>query len=843
MKREFMHEDAVEIYKALRGLKVRSGEYRKGVFHLHTPASHDYRLFKDVSLSYHKECGTEQIFDKCCELYPPFSVAYKSYEEFARLPLPDMYTNRMEQLAYVCLAMKIINLNLDFVVVSDHNTILGCQKLEKAIDFCIGEQKSKHYPEVIYGVEISCADKMHVIIIFGKRNEKSKATLMSWLSNNLISESEGSFRTSFDTIEAFSDNDFISYIAHINTSSLFDDTFLSRGYKKKLLNLGNICKLGLKDMDKKEEITQRVNGIVPNRECLFILDNDAHCIDEIEDRVSFVMGHSIDFIALKAAFLDYDVCIKYNKPNIPCIWIHGIGIPYNSANFLCSRQENEENYFVLRFSPHMNCLIGGRGSGKSTIINMISLLLGGQVTPDDSIEIICKHEYIYLMITKNEKEYFVVFTRPEKKYEGYTYIQNIRDYVKNDIRKNHEGKYFRYERVCKYLHANNVNIYEIVDVSKREWRIMNNTEKKDLLTSAFSDSYSINYILSMIAQDKISEFILDELCNKMKVRKEKNEPINRGIRPLRKYLQFVSKKINEKEILLGDIIEKYNSYRRQTLRIVRKNINNSSDYSRILVPSYNSAIKKEIRNYNIRIHDVSDYFQAVIIKLGILKVIEAIIDSNASYLISVEPLMHYCFDQDYKSINTDVSVINESNQEGILKRVLHGILADEISIEECIEQYYSQDYYLSLEFNLSSNTPDDTAKPLFRDITELSMGQKVVAILSFILSFSDFSDDNTPLIIDQPEDNLDGQYIYDNLVKDLRGIKGKRQVVIATHNSTLVTNCKAEQVIVMKSDNQHGWIERTGYPTNRRITESILRYLEGGKQSFRHRYYVYREHI
>jgi energy-coupling factor transporter ATP-binding protein EcfA2 len=51
----------------------------------------------------------------------------------------------------------------------------------------------------------------------------------------------------------------------------------------------------------------------------------------------------------------------------------------------------------------------------------------------------------------------------------------------------------------------------------------------------------------------------------------------------------------------------------------------------------------------------------------------------------------------------------------------------------------------------------------------------------------------------------------------LRNIKTKRQVIITTHNATLVTNAKAEQVIVMDSDNINGWIVTTGYPNELNI--------------------------
>jgi predicted ATP-dependent endonuclease of OLD family len=79
----------------------------------------------------------------------------------------------------------------------------------------------------------------------------------------------------------------------------------------------------------------------------------------------------------------------------------------------------------------------------------------------------------------------------------------------------------------------------------------------------------------------------------------------------------------------------------------------------------------------------------------------------------------------------------------------------------------------------------------------------VVGILTFIFNYGEYSNDFTPLVIDQPEDNLDNMCIYENLVKSLRKIKTKRQVIVSTHSATIVTNADSEQVIVMESDNKH----------------------------------------
>ena len=75
----------------------------------------------------------------------------------------------------------------------------------------------------------------------------------------------------------------------------------------------------------------------------------------------------------------------------------------------------------------------------------------------------------------------------------------------------------------------------------------------------------------------------------------------------------------------------------------------------------------------------------------------------------------------------------------------------------------------------------------------------------------------------------------------MRNIKEKRQVIIATHNSTIVTNAKADLVCVMESNGDNGWIKAAGYAGDPSIKKYILQYLEGGKDSFIHKRNVYED--
>ena len=160
-----------------------------------------------------------------------------------------------------------------------------------------------------------------------------------------------------------------------------------------------------------------------------------------------------------------------------------------------------------------------------------------------------------------------------------------------------------------------------------------------------------------------------------------------------------------------------------------------------------------------------------------------------------------------------------------------------------LEDVYNNCEKLSLEFNINSKVTDGNKKTIFKEVVHLSLGQKVVAMLDFILAYSEFTNDNRPLLIDQPEDNLDSRYIYNNLVQILRDVKAKRQIIIATHNATIVTNAMSDLVILMESDGEHGWVEQSGYPSEDKIKKHIVNYLEGGKESFEHKVKIYKRVI
>ncbi len=118
-----------------------------------------------------------------------------------------------------------------------------------------------------------------------------------------------------------------------------------------------------------------------------------------------------------------------------------------------------------------------------------------------------------------------------------------------------------------------------------------------------------------------------------------------------------------------------------------------------------------------------------------------------------------------------------------------------------------------------------------RPLERLSVGQKGTVYLCLKLATQAFSQ---PLIFDQPEDDLDNEFIIEELVEIFRGIKQYRQVILVTHNANLVVNADAEQVILAENDN--GILRYTsGSLESLAINKAIRRILEGGDEAFRKR--------
>lgn len=116
----------------------------------------------------------------------------------------------------------------------------------------------------------------------------------------------------------------------------------------------------------------------------------------------------------------------------------------------------------------------------------------------------------------------------------------------------------------------------------------------------------------------------------------------------------------------------------------------------------------------------------------------------------------------------------------------------------------------------------------------LSEGQRNTAVLNFLLAKGD-----GPIIIDQPEDELDSNFIYKELVPLLRSVKNQRQLIVATHNANLPVNADSDLVYALDVKDGRGVRLAIGGLDHVDTTNAVLNIMEGSAEAFKRRFEKY----
>jgi len=117
-----------------------------------------------------------------------------------------------------------------------------------------------------------------------------------------------------------------------------------------------------------------------------------------------------------------------------------------------------------------------------------------------------------------------------------------------------------------------------------------------------------------------------------------------------------------------------------------------------------------------------------------------------------------------------------------------------------------------------------------KDISQGSAGQKAATVLSFLLSYG-----NEPLILDQPEDDLDNGLISSLIVSKLQENKSRRQIIVVTHNPNIVVNGDSEYVVALQ-DKGSIEVAASGGLQELAVRREVCEIMEGGKQALEQRY-------
>lgn len=132
---------------------------------------------------------------------------------------------------------------------------------------------------------------------------------------------------------------------------------------------------------------------------------------------------------------------------------------------------------------------------------------------------------------------------------------------------------------------------------------------------------------------------------------------------------------------------------------------------------------------------------------------------------------------------------------------------------------------LRIEYSRQGDGSDWTS------ITQGSQGQRSAALLAFLLAFGD-----EPLVLDQPEDDLDNHLIYDLVVRQIRENKLRRQLIIVSHNPNVLINGDAEMVHAFDFKGGQCRITVPGALQQKTVRDEVCRVMEGGREAFTRRW-------
>lgn len=135
----------------------------------------------------------------------------------------------------------------------------------------------------------------------------------------------------------------------------------------------------------------------------------------------------------------------------------------------------------------------------------------------------------------------------------------------------------------------------------------------------------------------------------------------------------------------------------------------------------------------------------------------------------------------------------------------------------------------AVEFTLLDNG-------IYKNVSELSIGQRCTVALSVILE-----NPNRVLIIDQPEDHLDNEFIAQTLIKAIQQRATLTQTILSSHNANIPVLGNASNIVNLDSNGRRGFIKCIGATDDKRVKNVIEAIMEGGKDAFRKRSTFYGE--
>lgn len=873
---------------------------------------------------------------------------------------------------------EVKNKGLNCIAVTDHNDYRKIDEIKK-----MGEENNI---VVFPGVELSCdSSKIHILVLFdtycdGNRVQEFLNRLKIFKENLGDSgyTAEGDIFHACETAQSMGALVILAHIdefsglsdmSHDNICKIFDRKYINavqvvndaiwENYAKE--GIGTISaklteKYGKSISEEQAKKWRKVYELAKDHAVPMLRFSDNPCSEESSEHGLWGIGKSYtwlkmsqspDLESVRQALISDDMRVKKDVESInmpdekPDLIIRGIEI------YDCILNEKED--IAIFFNPQMNTIIGGRGSGKSSIIRTIAGAMNSFT--GEKLNVISDEQKNFYKENGKLRNGGVKKGIFKKTSKVTVYMERLNDLYKIEVEniksmENQSRKLFKledgeWEAVpdVNYLNLFKAQIFtqkqiyelamdsnslmEIIDadikelpqcVSEKDAALNNLVSKaleisnckriildKPILETELSDIENqiskyeksgisvtikqkqlyddqekvfLSYIdrkknkideirqylaevavaydnvedseLNLILEEDLKKFKsdierMDQICNEMLLQSSKlTEKIDttewkkKQIEIQNQYTSVMQKLQDDglDTIKLDTLMEQRNNKKAEIDRICIK-----EKELRKLQTEYIS-LENEYKSKVARIYKLrNDFIQGVI---GRDKNVRFQLKKNRNRNSFIET-MKTIVQKDITSVDEDINELADlyfKEEDGIekYKKLLIDIRDNKdqeslskktrnIIINMTVDMFARMITFLPEDDLIVSYKPEKAKK--FIPLSNASAGQKTTTILTFLLAYG-----SQPLLLDQPEDDLDNRLVYDLIVARLKVAKSKRQIIVVTHNANIPVNGDSEYIVSMNSETDMIQVNRTGTMDDENIRQEICDVMEGTKDAF-----------
>ncbi len=815
---------------------------------------------------------------------------------------------------------KLKEQNINTGVITNHN------KFDKNEFVSLRKKAIKEGIGLFAGVEFSLKEGIHILVVFDDKWYQGETdNINKFLGNAFYGianydkpnypNSNFNLKETVDALDKIG-YDYFIVLAHIDdTNGLFtelrgrtqEDFVRQESFNRvlavqKSANLENYNKL-CQWLNRKSKIA-----------CVEGSDNAYGGIDAIgKGKVTYIKLGDFNFEALTFALTDSEYRVsRKDKPEIKNAYIKSIAF---EGGLLEGTR--------IDFSPELNNLIGIRGSGKSSLLEVLRYVLGISL-PVNAADPDYKNSLVTRSMGSGGKAIVTIVNKQNEEYRIEKLYGQKEDIYKNNILQpgisieatgfnspiyfgqkdlSNKGKDFEGDLIQRLIGTRLKSVQVKIEQKKREVenliselkKLQNLKDlKKETEAQIQNSKHQLNFFKEKGVEDKLKQQTLFDsdisklVQNESTVRSYLSELASiisnhdyffqqeiTGSEINKELFEEAKKIIQELKIEFEKLktVQKTSLLSQKKLKEVIAKINIKKEG----LKEEFAKIKREINTDTINpdnFLNLNRQIETALLKLKEIEKSEKRRSDLQTNLLERLTELDNLWLEEFNVLNKEVKRINEAESKisidvefkgrrdkltDKMKQVFKGTGIRETAYQEIEANYkdfiqiykdnsklddiLNENHLVDFKRRFSENLEDLLAFKVENKIVILyngksldkhSLGQRASALILFLLA----QRENDVLIIDQPEDDLDNQTIYDEVIKELKKIKGNMQFIFATHNANIPVLGDSEKVVSCSYDEKKITVH-SGTIDNHQTQRFIVDIMEGGDEAFNRRKNIY----